>query len=96
MKGEMPVAATGLGGRQVRVDPMYGNIYDHFSIIFEYAGGQKLFCSDAFSCFTCQGDPCLAISSMKGADRNRSTDGGAITPCPPTPPPQHPGFARSP
>ncbi len=41
--GEMPVAATGLGGRQVRVDPKYGNIYDHFSIVFEYADGKRLF-----------------------------------------------------
>jgi predicted dehydrogenase len=41
--GEYPLKATGQGGRQVRTEPEYGNIYDHFSIEYEYAGGQKLF-----------------------------------------------------
>jgi len=34
---KLPVKATGTGGRQVRVDPKYGNIYDHFAIEFEFA-----------------------------------------------------------
>jgi len=33
-----PVAATALGGRQVRTDPAYGNVFDHFSVTFEYPG----------------------------------------------------------
>jgi myo-inositol 2-dehydrogenase / D-chiro-inositol 1-dehydrogenase len=33
---KVPVKATGTGGRQVRVDPKYGNIYDHFAIEFEF------------------------------------------------------------
>ncbi|MBK8780167.1 MAG: hypothetical protein IPO25_23245 [Saprospiraceae bacterium] len=28
--------ATGTGGRQAPVDKMYGNIYDHFAIRYEY------------------------------------------------------------
>jgi myo-inositol 2-dehydrogenase/D-chiro-inositol 1-dehydrogenase len=43
LKDELPIAATGLGGRQVRTDPKYGNIFDHFSTIFEYANGQRVF-----------------------------------------------------
>lgn len=43
LKGEMPVAVTGLGGRQVRTDPKYGNVYDHFSVVFEYGSGAKVF-----------------------------------------------------
>ncbi|MFT5493574.1 MAG: putative dehydrogenase, partial [Limisphaerales bacterium] len=43
MKGEYPEAAYGIGGRQVRTGPEFGNIYDHHSVIYEYAGGQKLF-----------------------------------------------------
>ncbi len=66
MKGEMPVAATGLGGRQVRVDPMYGNIYDHFSIIFEYAGGQKLF-SNCRQMPRCDSDVSDHIFGTKGS-----------------------------
>jgi len=37
----MPVSAMGTGGRQVRVDPKYGNIYDHFAVEFEYDNGTK-------------------------------------------------------
>lgn len=36
MGDKMPLRATGTGGRQVRVDKMYGNIYDHFAIEYEY------------------------------------------------------------
>ena len=42
MKDEHPVSAMGLGGRQVRTGPEYGNIYDHHSVIYEYADGAKL------------------------------------------------------
>src|SRR5262249_61491687 len=35
--------ASGTGGRQVRVPPEYGHIFDHHAVVFEYAGGQKLF-----------------------------------------------------
>jgi myo-inositol 2-dehydrogenase / D-chiro-inositol 1-dehydrogenase len=38
MKGH-PVRAVGMGGRQVRVSPDYGNIFDHFAIDFEYENG---------------------------------------------------------
>src|SRR5205823_583873 len=30
--GERPASAVGLGGRQVRVSPEYGHIFDHFAI----------------------------------------------------------------
>lgn len=41
MGDKLPVRATGTGGRQVRVDEKYGNIYDHFAVEFEYAPGVK-------------------------------------------------------
>ncbi|MBB5436659.1 putative dehydrogenase [Pedobacter sp. AK017] len=43
MGDQMPLKATGTGGRQVRVDEIYGNIYDHFAVEFEYANGAKGF-----------------------------------------------------
>ena len=43
MGDKMPVQATGTGGRQVRVEDKYGNIYDHFAVEFEYANGVKGF-----------------------------------------------------
>lgn len=43
MNGEMPIAATGLGGRQVRTEAKFGNIWDNFSIVYEYKSGAKVF-----------------------------------------------------
>lgn len=43
MGDKMPVKATGSGGRQVRVDKKFGNIYDHFAIEYEYANGARGF-----------------------------------------------------
>jgi predicted dehydrogenase len=37
--GGPPVRAVGMGGRQVRTSPDYGNIFDHFAIDYEYANG---------------------------------------------------------
>jgi predicted dehydrogenase len=42
MKDEYPVRAVGMGGRQVLTGPEYGQIYDHFSVVYEYADGAKL------------------------------------------------------
>ena len=38
MKGH-PTRAVGMGGRQARVDPAYGHIYDHFTVDYEYENG---------------------------------------------------------
>jgi len=38
-----PVSAQGQGGRQVRVDKKYGEIFDHHFVEFTYASGTKLF-----------------------------------------------------
>jgi predicted dehydrogenase len=43
MNDEPPVKCIGIGGKQVRACPEYGTVYDHFSVVYEYAGGQKLF-----------------------------------------------------
>jgi predicted dehydrogenase len=41
MGDEPPTLCWGSGGRQVRTDPQYGNIYDHFSIVYEYPSGVR-------------------------------------------------------
>ncbi len=41
MGGRLPYKAIGTGGRQVRVDEKYGNIYDHFAVEFEFQNGVK-------------------------------------------------------
>ncbi len=43
LKNEYPIAASGMGGRQMRTEPKYGNIFDHHSVVYEYASGARLF-----------------------------------------------------
>ena len=40
--GAHPVKATGIGGRQQRVERRFGHIYDHFAVDFEYANGARV------------------------------------------------------
>ncbi len=44
--GSHPTKAVALGGRQVRTDPKFGNIFDHISVQFEYPEGVLGFCQD--------------------------------------------------
>jgi predicted dehydrogenase len=41
MRDIMPVRAWGTGGRQVRTDPAFGHIWDHFAIVYEWADGTR-------------------------------------------------------
>ena len=43
MGDRMPIRATGTGGRQVRVQEIFGNVYDHFAIEYEYADAVKAY-----------------------------------------------------
>lgn len=62
-----PLKAMALGGRQQRVDPKYGNIYDHFAVFYEYPDGKHVY-------FTCrQQDNC----SVRVDERVLGTDGQA-------------------
>ena len=50
-----PLQAFGMGGRQQRTDPKYGNVYDHHTVFYEYPNGVRVF-------FTCrQQDGCYDI-----------------------------------
>ncbi|MEP0846322.1 MAG: Gfo/Idh/MocA family oxidoreductase [Phycisphaerae bacterium] len=40
--GGPPVKATGMGGRQERTAPEFGNIWDHFAVEYEYANGSRV------------------------------------------------------
>ena len=63
---KMPVAATGVGGRQVRREAKYGNIYDHFAATLEYADGTKLF-SFCRQMAGCDGDVNDHVIGTKGS-----------------------------
>lgn len=38
---QKPLSATGTGGRQSRTDEIFGNVYDHFAIVYEYPGSVR-------------------------------------------------------
>ncbi|MDD4801086.1 MAG: Gfo/Idh/MocA family oxidoreductase [Proteiniphilum sp.] len=38
-----PIRVTGTGGRQKRTDPKFGNVYDHFAVVYEYPDGTKAY-----------------------------------------------------
>jgi predicted dehydrogenase len=38
----LPVKVMGMGGREVRTAPEYGNIFDHFAVEFEYPNGARV------------------------------------------------------
>jgi predicted dehydrogenase len=40
--GTHPVKCTGMGGRAARVDPMFGNVFDHFAVEYEYPNGARI------------------------------------------------------
>ncbi len=39
----LPVSVTGTGGRQSRTAEKFGNVYDHFAIVYDYPDGKKGF-----------------------------------------------------
>jgi predicted dehydrogenase len=42
VKGQHPLSAEGMGGRQVRTDKRFGNIFDHHAVIYTYQDGTKM------------------------------------------------------
>jgi len=65
MGDRYPVKAIGLGGRQVRTGPEYGHIYDHFSVVYEYADGARLF-SNCRQQKGCKGDSSAQVFGTRG------------------------------
>ncbi len=43
MGDKPPVRATGLGGRQVRTQAEFGNVFDHHAVVYEYENGARVF-----------------------------------------------------
>jgi predicted dehydrogenase len=40
--GSHPVQCIGMGGRQQRTEPQYGDVYDHIAVEYEYANGLRV------------------------------------------------------
>jgi len=54
MKEQTPVKAHGLGGRSASFGEVYGNVFDHHSVVYEYANGVRLyaFCRTQNGCYS--------------------------------------------
>ena len=76
MKDQYPITCHSSGGRQVRVEPQYGHIYDHFNSVFEYENGVKLYAGTRHQP-GCQGVRLdLAIGSRGQCDMMKYTTTG--------------------
>ena len=75
MKNEYPVKAVGLGGRQSRSGPEFGNIYDHHAVVYEYANGVKVF-SQCRQQRGCKNDISAQVMGSKGTGLISEARGG--------------------
>ena len=65
MGDKYPVKCIGMGGREVRKGPEYGNIFDHHSVVYEYANGARLV-SNTRQMSGCKGDISISILGAQG------------------------------
>jgi predicted dehydrogenase len=80
MRDEYPVRAIGMGGRSVLNSPDYGNIYDHFSIVYEYRNGARLV-SNTRQHAGCKNDmSAMALGTRGRAVLSERTNGLTIHP----------------
>jgi myo-inositol 2-dehydrogenase/D-chiro-inositol 1-dehydrogenase len=72
------VKCVGTGGRQVRIDPAYGQIYDHFAVTYEWPNGTRgfLHCRQQENCAADVSD---RIYGTKGVANVLGTPGHNIT-----------------
>jgi myo-inositol 2-dehydrogenase/D-chiro-inositol 1-dehydrogenase len=50
---QAPVKCHGLGGRSAMIEPIYGAVFDHHSVIYEFASGVRIyaFCRTTTGCY---------------------------------------------
>lgn len=53
MKGQAPVKAHGMGGRSTLHGEIYGNVFDHHAVVYEFANGTRMyaFCRTIPDCY---------------------------------------------
>ncbi|UCE46251.1 MAG: Gfo/Idh/MocA family oxidoreductase [Phycisphaerales bacterium] len=53
MQNEVPVKCHGLGGRSSMTEPIYGDVFDHHSVVYEFANGVPIyaFCRTTTGCY---------------------------------------------
>ncbi len=58
LKEEMPAWCFGLGGRSASFGEQYGDMYDHHTVVYEYASGTRVYalCRTEYGCYDNSGD----------------------------------------
>ena len=53
MHNQVPVKCHGLGGRSSMTEPIYGDVFDHHSVVYEFANGVRIyaFCRTTTGCY---------------------------------------------
>jgi predicted dehydrogenase len=76
MQDQPPARATGSGGRQQRTDAKFGNIYDHFDVVYEYENGVKIFsrCRHWSGCASATNDFVFGTKGIVDVFRHRIED----------------------
>lgn len=78
IKGAQPVTAQGQGGRQVRIGPLYGDIYDHHFVEYTYADGTKMFsqCRHIPGCWNSVAESAVGANGTSNVGAGRIEVGG--------------------
>lgn len=77
--GSPPVSCLGVGGREVRKGPDYGNIFDHFAIEYEYPGELRIaaMCRQIDNCTDRIADRVVGSKGVADLDGSTATITGA-------------------
>jgi myo-inositol 2-dehydrogenase / D-chiro-inositol 1-dehydrogenase len=53
MKEQVPVKAHGMGGRSASFGEIYGNVFDHHGVVYQYENGVRMyaFCRTQYGCY---------------------------------------------
>jgi len=76
MNDEYPERCYATGGRQARTGPEFGHIYDHFSSVFEYPGGVRVFATTRHQRGCSNESQALVIGTKGLADLSKGTTSG--------------------
>jgi myo-inositol 2-dehydrogenase / D-chiro-inositol 1-dehydrogenase len=75
MKGQTPARAHGLGGRSASFGEIYGDVFDHHSVVYEYENGVKIyaFCRTQHDCHGGVSDVIMGTKGRCDLLKNRIT-----------------------
>ena len=75
--GSHPVKALGTGGRQSHTDPKFGNLYDHYTVVYEYPNGAEVTCIGRQAPDTSTRSEVCIYGTKGKADPSKSIEGDA-------------------